>query len=88
MIEAFKKVNVITSKKLNIKSRFLMCMNLFFPFIDLAILIFVPLGLIFLIFNNQLLMGWLTLLVILLGMILCLVIEIKGKMYLKQLIVN
>lgn len=79
MIEAFKKVNVITSKKLNTKSRFLMCMNLFFPFIDLAILIFVPLGLIFLIFNNRLLMGWLTLLVILLGMILCLAIEIKRK---------
>ncbi len=79
MIEAFKKVNIITAKKLNIKSRFLMCMNLFFPFIDLAILIFIPLGLIFLSFNNQMLMGWLTLLVILLGMILCLVIEIKRK---------
>ena len=50
-----------------------------FPFTDLAILIFIPLGLIFLLFNNHLFMGLLTLLVILLGMILCLVIEIKRK---------
>lgn len=56
-----------------------MCMNIFFPFIDLAPLIFIPLGLIFLIFNNHLLMGWLTLIVILLGMILCFVIEIKRR---------
>ena len=47
MIEAFKKVKVITSRKLNFKTKFLMCMNLFFPFIDLALLIFIPLGLIF-----------------------------------------
>ncbi len=78
MIEAFKKVK-ITSKKLSIKSRLLMSMNLFFPFTDLAILIFIPLGILFLAFNNYLFMGWLTLLVILLGMILCLVIEIKRK---------
>ena len=83
MIEAFKKVK-ITSKKLSMKSRFLMCMNIFFPFTDLAILIFIPLGLLFLIFNNHLFMGWLTLLVILLGMILCLVIEIKRRNIFKE----
>lgn len=84
MIEAFKKVKVITSKELSIKSRFLMCMNIFFPFTDLAILIFIPLGLIFLLLGNHLFMGWLTLLVILLGMILCLVIEIKRRNVFKE----
>ena len=85
MIEAFKKVKVITSRKLNYKTRFLMCMNIFFPFIDLALIIFIPLGLIFLAFNNQLLIGWLTLIVIFLGMLLCLVIEIKRKNCLKEI---
>ena len=85
MIEAFKKVRVITSKKLNFKSKFLMCLNIFFPFVDLALLIFIPLGLIFLIFGNQLLIGWLTLLVILLGIILCLIIEIRRKNMLKKI---
>ena len=54
-------------------------MNIFFPFVDFALLIFIPLGLIFLLFHNNLFMGLLTLLVILLGMILCLVIEIKRQ---------
>lgn len=85
MIEAFKKVKVITSKKLNFKSKFLMCLNLFFPFIDLALLIFIPLGLILLAFGNPLLIGWLSLLVILLGMLLCLVIEIKRKNMLREI---
>ena len=85
MIEAFKRVKIITSKKLNYKSKFLMCLNVFFPFIDLALLIFIPLGLILLAFGNQLLIGWLTLLVILLGMLLCLVIEIKRKNMLKEI---
>ena len=85
MIEAFKKTKIITSKRLDIKAKFLMCMNLFFPFIDLALLIFIPLGLIFLAFNNHLLMGWLTLIVIFLGMLLCLVIEIKRKNCLKEI---
>ena len=79
MIEAFKQTKIITSKKLNLKSKFLMCMNIFFPFVDLALLIFIPLGLIFLLFHNNLFIGLLTLLVILLGMILCLVIEIKRQ---------
>lgn len=57
MIEAFKRVKTVTSKKLNFKSKFLMCLNLFFPFIDFATLIFMPLGLIFLAFGNQLLIG-------------------------------
>ena len=85
MIEAFKRVKIITSKKLNFKSKFLMCLNVFFPFIDLALLIFIPLGLILLAFGNPLLIGWLTLLVILLGLILCLVIEIKRKNMLKEI---
>ncbi len=84
MIEAFKKIRVITSKKLNFKSKFLMCLNIFFPFVDLALLIFIPLGLIFLAFGNQLLIGWLTLLVILLGMILCLIIEIRRRNTLRK----
>ena len=84
MIEAFKHTKIITSKKLNIKSKFLMCMNILFPFIDLALLIFIPLGIIFLLFHNNLFMGFLTLLVILLGMILCLVIEIKRRNALKE----
>ena len=85
MIEAFKKVKVLTSKKLNFKSRFLMCLNVFFPFIDLALLIFVPLGLILLALGNQLLISWLSLLVILLGMLLCLLIEIRRKNMLKEI---
>lgn len=56
-----------------------------FPFVDLAILIFIPIGLIFLAFHNYLFMGWLILLVILLGMILCLVIEIRRRNALKQI---
>ena len=85
MIEAFKRVKTITSKKLNLKSKFLMCLNIFFPFIDLALLIFIPLGLILLIFGNQLLIGWLTLFVIFLGILLCLIIDIKRKAMLKEL---
>lgn len=85
MIEAFKKVKTITSKNLNFKSKFLMCLNLFFPFIDLALLIFIPLGLLLLAFGNQLLIGWLSLLVIFLGMLLCLVIEIKRKNMLREI---
>ncbi len=84
MIEAFRKTKVITSKKLNMKSRFLMCMNIFFPFIDLAVLIFIPLGIIFLLMQNYLFMGLLTLLVIILGMILCLAIEIKRRNVFKE----
>ena len=84
MIEAFKNVKVITSKKLKLKSKFLMCMNIFFPFIDLALLIFIPLGLIFLLFNNHLFMSWITLVVILLGMILCLVVEIERRNTMKE----
>lgn len=85
MIEAFKRVKTITSKKLRFKSKFLMCLNVFFPFIDLALLIFVPLGLILLALGNQLLIGWLTLFVIFLGMLLCLVIEIRIKNMLKEI---
>ena len=85
MIEAFKKVKVITSKKLNFKSKFLMCLNIFFPFIDLALLIFVPLGLILLAFGSQLLIGWMSLLVLVLGMLLCLLTEIRRKNMLKEI---
>ena len=84
MIEAFKRVRIITSKKISNKARFLMCMNILFPFIDLALLIFVPLGIIFLLFNNHLFMGILTLIVILLGLILCQVIEIKRRNVFKE----
>ena len=48
-------------------------------------LIFIPLGLGLLIFGNQLLIGWLTLLVIFLEMLLCLVIEIRRKNMLKEI---
>lgn len=85
MIEAFKKVNVFTSKKLNFKSRFLMFLNLFFPFTDLALLIFIPLGLILLACGSKLLISWISLLVIILGLSLCLLIEIKRKNVLKEI---
>lgn len=85
MIEAFKKVKTITSPKLKFKSKFLICLNLFFPFIDIATLIFIPLGLILLIFGSNLLIGWLYLLVILFGLLLCLVIDIKRKNMLRKL---
>lgn len=85
MIEAFKKVKIITSKKLNFKSKFLMSLNALFPFIDLALIIFIPLGLALLAFGNQLLIGWLSLLVIFLGMLLCLVIEIKRRNMLREI---
>ena len=85
MIEAFRRVKIVTSKNLNFKSKFLMCLNVFFPFIDLALLIFIPLGLVLLACGNPLLIGWLTLLVILLGMLLCLVIEVKRKNMLREI---
>ncbi len=85
MIEAFKKGKVLTSRKLNIKSKILMCLNIFFPLIDLALLIFVPLGLILLLLGNPLLIGWISLLVILLGLLLCLLIEYKRRNVLKEI---
>ena len=85
MIEAFKRTKIITSKEMNFKSKFLMCLNVFFPFIDLAVLIFIPLGLILLAMGNPLLISWISLLVILLGMLLCLLIEIRRKNMLKEI---
>ena len=85
MIEAFKKVKVLTSRKMSLKSKLLMCLNIFFPFIDLALLIFVPLGLIFLLLGNPLLIGWISLLVIPFGLLLCLLIEIRRKNMLKEI---
>ena len=85
MIEAFKKVKVFTSKKMSIKSKFLMFLNIFFPFIDLALLIFVPLGLIFLCLGNPLLISWISLLVLPFGLLLCLLIEIRRKNMLKEI---
>ena len=32
MIEAFKKVKILSSKKMSLKSKFLMCLNIFFSF--------------------------------------------------------
>ena len=84
MIEAFKKVKVFTSKNMSIKSKFLMFLNIFFPFIDLALLIFVPVGLIFLCFGKPLLIGWISLLVLPFGLLLCLLIEIRRKNMLKE----
>ena len=84
MIEAFKKVKVFTSKNMSIKSKFLMFLNIFFPFIDLALLIFVPLGLIFLCLGKPLLIGWISLLVLPFGLLLCLLIEIRRKNMLKE----
>ena len=85
MIEAFKKGKIFKSNKLNIKSKFLMFLNIFFPFIDLALLIFVPLGLILLALGNPLLIGWISLLVIPLGLLLYLLIEIRRKNMLKEI---
>ena len=85
MIEAFKKVKVLSSKDLNFKSKFLMFLNIFFLFIDLALLIFVPLGLILLALGSQLLIGWLSLLVIFLGLILCLLIEYRRRCMLNDI---
>lgn len=85
MIEAFKKNKIFTSKKMSLKSKFLISLNIFFPFIDLALLIFVPLSLIFLAFGNPLLLGWISLLVIPFGLLLCLLIEIKRKNMLKEI---
>ena len=62
-----------------------MLLNVFFPFIDLALLIFVPLGLILLALGNQLLIGPISLLVIPLGLLLLLLIEIRRKIILKEI---
>lgn len=70
---------------MSIKSKFLMFLNIFLPFIDLALLIFVPLGLIFLALCNPLLIGWISLLVIPFGLLLCLLIEIRRKNMLKEI---
>ena len=85
MIEAFKKVKVFTSKKMKFKSKFLMFLNIFFPFIDLAVLIFIPLGLILLLLGKPLLIGWISLLVIPFGLLLCLIIEIRRNNMLKEI---
>ena len=85
MIEAFKRVKIFRTKKLSMKSKFLMCLNIFFPLIDLALLIFVPLGLILLALGNPLLISWISLLVIPLGLLLCLLIEIRRKNMLKEI---
>lgn len=85
MIEAFKKVKTVTSLKMKFKSKFLICLNIFFPFIDIATLIFIPLGIILLLLGNNLLISWLYLLVILFGLLLCLIIDIKRKHVLKKL---
>lgn len=85
MIEAFKKVKILTSKKLNFKSKFLMCLNIFFPFSDLALLIFVPLGLILLALGKPLLISWISLLVIPLGLLLCLLIEYRRRNMLRDI---
>ena len=84
MIEAFKQTKIFTSKKMSLKSKFLMFLNIFFPFIDLALLIFVPLGLILLALGNPLLISWISLLVIPFGLLLCLLIEIKRNNMLKS----
>ena len=85
MIEAFKKVKIFTSKDMSLKSKFLIFFNIFFPFIDLALLIFVPLGLILLALGYPLLIGWISLLVIPLGLLLCLLIEFRRKNMLKEI---
>lgn len=85
MIEAFKNVRVFSSKNMSFKSKFLMFLNLFFPFIDFALLIFVPLGLILLCFGCPLLISLISLLVLFFGLILCLVIEIKRNNTLKEI---
>ncbi len=85
MIEAFKETKAIFSKKLSFPARILMFLNLFFPFIDLALLIFVPLGLILLAFKNPLLISWISLLVIPLSLLLCLLIELKRNACLKSI---
>lgn len=85
MIEAFKKVKILTSKNLNAKSKFLICFNAFFPFIALALLIFVPLGVILLVLGNQLLISWISFIVLLFGLLLCLLIEIRRKNMLKEI---
>ena len=84
MIEAFKQTKIFTSKKMSLKSKFLMFLNIFFPFIDLALLIFVPLGLILLALGNPLLISWISLLVIPFVLLLCLLIEIKRNNMLKS----
>lgn len=61
-----------------------MCLDIFFPFIDLALLIFVPLGLILLALGNPLLISWISLLVLISGLALCLLIEIKRRNTLKS----
>ena len=43
------------------------------------------LGLILLAFGNQLLIGWLSLIVVFLGMLLCLIIEIRRNNMLKEI---
>ena len=85
MIEALKNVNVLTSRKMKLKSKFLMLLNVFFPFIDLALLIFVPLGLIFLALGNPLLISLISLLVIVLSLLLCVLIEIRRNNMLKEI---
>lgn len=85
MIEAFKRVKVMHSENINLKAKLLMCEDIFFPFIDFAILVFIPLGLIELFLGKPILISVMTILVIPFGMLQDLVVEIKRRNIMKKL---
>ncbi len=85
MIEAFKRVKVMHSERINLKAKLLMCEDIFFPFMDFAILIFIPLGLIELLLGKPILISVMTILVIPFGMLQDLVVEIKRRNIMKKL---
>lgn len=86
MIEAFKEIRDFFFSKASIKSKFLVFLNVFFPFIDMATLIFLPLGIILLLLGSNLLIGILTLLLIPSGLFLSGLIEKQRRKALIKLV--
>jgi biofilm PGA synthesis N-glycosyltransferase PgaC len=85
MIEAFKDVKKIFSSKANIETKHLIFTNIFFPFIDLAIFLFIPIGILLLLIGNYLLIGIMTLLIIPWTIMFILLIQMKFQDTLKKL---
>ena len=84
MVEAFKEVKRFFFSKAAIQTKFLIFLNILFPLIDMATLVFFPLGIVLLMAGNHLLIGPLTVILIPLGLTLTLLIETMRRKALKN----
>ncbi len=85
MIESFKKnKGIVTNHKTKICSRVLIACNVLFPFIDLAVSVFVPLGITLALFDCYLIVGPVCVLLIPLTILATLLINGKYKRAMKK----